>query len=130
MVARWRLRKRNRFRGFKAGIDSRIEPGSRIESRPSLGAAPSRPFAVCSFLRIYFYSRAMQRSSLQLMLIVLVVGLLLMRESRQNPGAMIENDYVDWLAANTTRNAIAAPLTLVEINDSSLADKHPWPWSP
>ncbi len=72
----------------------------------------------------------MQKSSAQLMLIVLVVGLLLMRESRQNPGAAIESGYVDWLAANTERTAPPAPLVLVEINNSSLVEKHPWPWSP
>lgn len=72
----------------------------------------------------------MQKSSAQLMLIVLVVGLLLMRESRQNPGAAIESSYVDWLAANSERTAQPAPLVLVEINDNSLVEKHPWPWSP
>ncbi len=72
----------------------------------------------------------MQKSSAQLMLIVLVVGLLLMRESRQNPCAVIESSFVDWLAANGDRTAQTAPLALVEISNSSMAEKHPWPWSP
>ena len=64
------------------------------------------------------------------MLIVLLVGLVLMRESREQPGARIEEGFVNWLAANTARVMPTPPLALVEINDSSLANGHAWPWSP
>ena len=64
------------------------------------------------------------------MFVVLVIGLALMRESHEQPGATIEQNFVSWLVANTTRQSPAAPLALVEINDASLAGEHPWPWSP
>lgn len=64
------------------------------------------------------------------MLIVLLVGLVLMRESREQPGARIEEEFVNWLAANTARVMPTPPLALVEINNSSLANGHYWPWSP
>ena len=64
------------------------------------------------------------------MLIVLLVGLVLMRESREQPGAGFEEGFVNWLAANTARVMPTPPLVFVEINDSSLANGHSWPWSP
>lgn len=64
------------------------------------------------------------------MLLVLLFGLVLMRESRESPGSDIEEGFVNWLAANTERHAPNAPLALVEINDSSLSSDYPWPWTP
>lgn len=72
----------------------------------------------------------MFRQTPQMLLIVLLAGLLLMRESREMPGARIEEVFINWLAANATRTSAPAPLTLVEINDSSLRSQHDWPWSP
>jgi CHASE2 domain-containing sensor protein len=70
----------------------------------------------------------MQKSAAFLMVSVLLLGLFLMRESRDD-AARIENAYGDWVATNTTRTAPQARVALVEINDSSLHDR-PWPWSP
>ncbi len=72
----------------------------------------------------------MRASRLQLTLILLVLGLLLTRESREGSGFSIERDFVDWLMSNATRASPPAALTLVEINDSSLQEGHTWPWSP
>jgi adenylate cyclase len=72
----------------------------------------------------------MRASRLQLILILLVLGLILLRESHQPPGSIIENHFVDWLASNTSRELPTAPLTLVEINDASVTEGHKWPWSP
>jgi CHASE2 domain-containing sensor protein len=72
----------------------------------------------------------MQRHAAQFMLVLLVLGLLLLLESRQEFGSSIDDRYVHWLAANAGRNAPAAPLVLVEINESSLGEKHSWPWTP
>ncbi len=72
----------------------------------------------------------MQKIPALLMIIVLLVGLFLMRESRMAPLDEVDKDFVDWLAANTVRTLPAPPSILVEINDSSLEDKHAWPWAP
>ncbi len=64
------------------------------------------------------------------MLIVLLIGLVLIRESHEQPLAGIEENFTNWLAANTTREIAPAPLVLVEIKDSSLEKPHAWPWSP
>src|ERR1700722_10358127 len=72
----------------------------------------------------------MQKQAAFLMVAVLLLGLFLMRESREGIGARIETGYGDWLAANVTRNVPPARVALAEINDSSLASEHTWPWSP
>lgn len=77
------------------------------------------------------FTRApMHRSAPQLMLIVLLLGLVLMRESHDPPLANLEANFVNWLASNTTRQNTMAPLALVEINDASLETQHYWPWLP
>jgi hypothetical protein len=63
------------------------------------------------------------------MLLVLVAGVVLMRESRQEPLASWDNDFADFLARNSHHSAPPAPLTLVAIDDATLA-AHPLPWTP
>lgn len=65
-----------------------------------------------------------------LLAFLLLLGLFLARESRQAPADVVDNTFVDWLAANTPRTMPPAPITLVEINDSSLESQSAWPWSP
>ena len=72
----------------------------------------------------------MQKIPAQLMVIVLIAGFFVMRESRMSPMDEVDRVFVDWLAANTARNLPAPPCILTEVNDSSLEDKHAWPWSP
>ncbi len=81
----------------------------------------------------------MQKQAAFLIVAVLLLGLILMRESREGvgesregAGARIETGFGDWLADNTTRSVPPAPVTLVEINESSLASSREsaWPWSP
>jgi len=64
------------------------------------------------------------------MVSVLLLGLFLMSQSRQDPIAQIESTYADWVATNTSRAVPQPHVVLVEINDSSLEGDHPWPWSP
>ena len=64
------------------------------------------------------------------MVSVLLLGLFLMSQSRQDPIAQIESTYADWVATNTSRAVPQSHVVLVEINDSSLEGDHPWPWSP
>jgi hypothetical protein len=71
----------------------------------------------------------MFRSGAQLMILVLLVGLFLMRESRQAPADALEEGFADFLAMNSQRKEAPAPVTLVEINESSLRG-HAWPWTP
>src|SRR5829696_8696226 len=71
----------------------------------------------------------MFRTGAQLMILVLLAGLGLLLESRREPLASWDNNFADFLAINSRRAVKQAPLTLVEINDSSLAN-HPWPWTP
>ena len=71
----------------------------------------------------------MQKQAAYLMVTVLLLGLFLMRESREGTGGAIDTAYGDWVATNTTRTVPPARVVLVEINDSSLAGR-PWPWAP
>ena len=64
------------------------------------------------------------------MVSVLLLGLFLMSQSRQDQIAQIESTYADWVATNAARSAPQSHVVLVEINDSSLGTDHPWPWSP
>lgn len=63
------------------------------------------------------------------MFLVLLAGLALIYESRQEPLAAWDNAFADFLAMHSRRSAPPAPVTLVAIDDSSLAN-HPWPWTP
>ena len=73
----------------------------------------------------------MQKSVAFLMVTVLLLGLFLMAQSRQNPVvAQVDSTFADWVATNTAQPAHASRVALVEINDSSLSGDHPWPWSP
>jgi len=71
----------------------------------------------------------MRRSLAQFLFAVLAVGTLLVREARVPPLAGAEENFVNWLAANSNGDHAAAPVTLVEINDNCLVN-YPWPWSP
>lgn len=72
----------------------------------------------------------MQRHAAQFMLVLLVLGLLLLLESRGKFGSSVDDRYVRWLAANVPQKVSPSSLVLVEINDSSLSEKHAWPWGP
>ncbi len=64
-----------------------------------------------------------------MMILVLLAGLVLMRESRQEPLAGWDDRWVDFLATTSRMMESEAAVTLVGIDDSSLRE-HPWPWSP
>jgi hypothetical protein len=71
----------------------------------------------------------MQKSAAFLMVTVLLLGLLIMSESRSSPSMRsIENTFADWVTTNATRSVPRAHVVLVEINDSTLlTDPLPWP---
>lgn len=71
----------------------------------------------------------MFKSGAQMMILVLLTGLVLMRESRQEPAKGWDDGWADFLAVNSRREQTTAPVVLVGIDNSSLQD-HPWPWSP
>jgi len=71
----------------------------------------------------------MFRTGAQFMMLVLLAGLALLRESRHEPLASWDNAFTDFLAMNSRHGAKAAPVVLVTIDDASLKS-HPWPWSP
>ena len=71
----------------------------------------------------------MHRSLPQLMFTVLALGMLLLRETRMQPLAGIEETFINWLAANSSGEHTRTPVTLIEINDDSLL-YYPWPWTP
>ena len=71
----------------------------------------------------------MRRSLAQFLFAVLAVGTLLLREAQRPPLARIEENFINWLAANSNGDHAAAPVTLVEINDNCFVN-YPWPWSP
>ena len=71
----------------------------------------------------------MFRSGAQLILLLLIAGLVLIHESRQEPLATCENFFENFLSTQSPSHAKPAPLTFVPIDSASLAD-HPWPWTP
>jgi len=71
----------------------------------------------------------MRCSTLQFLFLVLVVGLVLMRESRTAPFDSVEATFSSWLCTNAPRESETAPLALVQISDEELGAK-PWPWTP
>jgi hypothetical protein len=72
----------------------------------------------------------MRRSLPQLYFTVLVLGVLLLRDAQLQPVAGIEEDFINWLAANGTgAQHESAPVTLIEINDTCMLN-YAWPWSP
>ncbi|MEI8108471.1 MAG: CHASE2 domain-containing protein [Verrucomicrobiota bacterium] len=71
----------------------------------------------------------MFRSGAQLILLLLIAGLVLIHESRQEPLATCENFFENFLSTQSSPRSKPAPLTFVSIDSSSLAD-HPWPWTP
>lgn len=75
------------------------------------------------------YLRAMFRTGAQFMILVLLAGLALMREALHEPLASWDNAFADFIAMHSRHGAPPAPVTLVEITDSSL-NGHPWPWNP
>jgi hypothetical protein len=71
----------------------------------------------------------MRRSLPRLIFTVLVLGVLLVREAQAPPLAGIEENFINWLAANSNGEHSGAPVTLVEINDNCMLN-YAWPWSP
>ncbi len=71
----------------------------------------------------------MFQSGAQFMILVALVGLVLMRESRQPPIDGLDESFADFLAINSRRVEEPAPVTLVGIDEGSLKE-HPWPWTP
>ena len=71
----------------------------------------------------------MFQSGAQFMILVALVGLVLMRESRQTPIDGLDESFADFLAINSRRTEEPAPVTLVGIDEGSLKE-HPWPWTP
>ena len=71
----------------------------------------------------------MRCSTRQFLLLILIVGLVLMHESRTAPLDSAEASFSRWLSVNAPRHPEAAPLVLVQIGDEDLG-AHPWPWSP
>ncbi len=63
------------------------------------------------------------------MILVLLAGLVLMRESRQEPLASWDDRWADFLATTSRQAQMEAPITLVGIDNGALQE-HPWPWSP
>lgn len=62
------------------------------------------------------------------MILTLLAGLFLMHESRLAPVDAVEESFADFLAMNSRRTEQTAAVTLVGIDESSLAT-HPLPWT-
>jgi hypothetical protein len=71
----------------------------------------------------------MFKTGAQMMILVLLAGFGLMRESRQEPLAGWDDRWVDFLATTSRQAQPEAPITLVGIDDGALQE-HPWPWNP
>lgn len=73
----------------------------------------------------------MFRTGAQMLLLVLLVGLVLFRESAQWPGRAVDQRWADWLSLNAKQQneSELPPVALIAINEASL-NNHPWPWTP
>jgi CHASE2 domain-containing sensor protein len=71
----------------------------------------------------------MWRPAAHVIIAVCLLGLFLVRESREGPLSLVDAGFVDWLAGNSQRESRPAPLVFIEINDVTLASE-PWPWTP
>ena len=71
----------------------------------------------------------MRLNTLQFALLVLIAGLVLMRESRIAPLDSVDATFESWLDVYAHRQSPSVPLTLVQISDEDLRAT-PWPWSP
>ena len=65
----------------------------------------------------------------QFIFLVVLAGLVLMRESRVAPLDSVDAGFASWLGVKARRAPATAPLTLVQISDEDLRGT-PWPWSP
>lgn len=73
----------------------------------------------------------MQKPALLLATLLLLLGLVVIRESHQQPLSEVESRFVDWLSFTAEPSVSpATQLTLVEISDTSLQPPHTWPWAP
>ena len=63
------------------------------------------------------------------MLLALLAGLALLNQSKIEPLASWDNAFTDFLAMNSRRGTQPSSVTLVKIDDATLAS-HPWPWNP
>ena len=70
----------------------------------------------------------MHCSSRQFLFVTLLMGLVLLHETRTAPFAKVETAFASWLAAYSPRPA-TAPLTVIQIADDDLYVT-PWPWKP
>jgi hypothetical protein len=65
-----------------------------------------------------------------MMLLAILAGLFLLRESHQPLGRSLDERWADWLSMNSRREAPpASPVALIAIDDNTLKS-HPWPWTP
>lgn len=72
----------------------------------------------------------MFRTGAQMLLLALLAGLSLLRESHQPTGRAIDERWADCLSAMSRREPPpTSPVTLIAIDDATLED-HPWPWTP
>ena len=72
----------------------------------------------------------MFRTGAQMLLLALLAGLFLLRESRLPPGRTVDEHWVDLLSSVVHRTPPPAPpVTLIAIDDSTLKG-HPFPWTP
>ena len=70
----------------------------------------------------------MHCSSRQFLFVTLLMGFVLMHETRTAPFVKVETAFASWLAAYSPRPA-TAPLTVIQIADDDLFVT-PWPWKP
>src|SRR3954454_16713849 len=75
------------------------------------------------------YCPRMFRAGAHFMFLVLVLGLLLLREAQLPPLRGLDESFADFLARNSLHPKGNTTLTIVEINQASLKN-HPLPWTP
>ena len=72
----------------------------------------------------------MQRNHPLILLMLLILGVVILRESRTGLATGCERRFSDWIARNAAVERKEAPLALIEINDASLTNSRKWPLPP
>ncbi len=107
--------------------------GRRIEGINGVRSTITRPRAIFQLARanIPLKSPIMFKTGAQTLLLTILAGLFLLRESTLRPCSAIDQRFADWLAVSGPRRSQPdpAPVTLVGIDDASTRD-HPLPWTP
>src|SRR5205823_4147212 len=103
------------------GLESAPPWFTKPHKRPPRSATATALFP-CHSSPLPFHFAAMQRSTIWITLVVLLLGVVYLREPRLE---QTEELFLRWLLKNSTPHGPQAPLTVVEIGHDAVLDRDP-----